>query len=106
MEANRDSPRRSKEVGVVVAYRGKGAGRERGSPVPGSPVEDFAGSPYDIGTRRAAGTLSPAAGEVNPIFATALEVQQVCRSREWRFCFIGAVAVQRWGEPRLTLDVD
>jgi predicted nucleotidyltransferase len=43
---------------------------------------------------------------VNPIFAAALEVQHFCRSREWRFCFIGAVAVQRWGEPRLTLDVD
>ena len=24
----------------------------------------------------------------------------------WRFCFIGGVAVQRWGEPRVTQDVD
>jgi len=43
---------------------------------------------------------------VNPIFAAALEVQAFCRARGWRFCFIGALAVQRWGEPRLTQDVD
>lgn len=43
---------------------------------------------------------------MNPIFAAALEVQAFCRSRGWRFCFIGGLAVQRWGEPRLTQDVD
>jgi hypothetical protein len=43
---------------------------------------------------------------VNPLFAAALAVQTFCRARQWRFCFIGALAVQRWGEPRLTLDVD
>jgi Nucleotidyl transferase AbiEii toxin, Type IV TA system len=43
---------------------------------------------------------------MNPIFAAALEVQAFCRARGWRFCFIGGVAVQRWGEPRLTQDVD
>jgi hypothetical protein len=43
---------------------------------------------------------------VNPIFAAALEIQVFCEDRGWRFCFIGAVAVQRWGEPRLTEDVD
>jgi hypothetical protein len=43
---------------------------------------------------------------VNPIFAAALEVQAFCCERGWRFCFIGALAVQRWGEPRLTQDVD
>ena len=43
---------------------------------------------------------------MNPILETALEVQLFCRSRGWRFCFIGAIAVQRWGEPRLTQDVD
>lgn len=26
--------------------------------------------------------------------------------RGWRFCFIGGLAVLRWGEPRLTRDVD
>jgi hypothetical protein len=43
---------------------------------------------------------------VNPIFAAAVELQDFCRSRNWRFCFIGAIAVQRWGEPRLTQDAD
>jgi hypothetical protein len=43
---------------------------------------------------------------VNPILETALEAQLFCRSRRWRFSFIGAIAVQRWGEPRLTQDVD
>ncbi len=43
---------------------------------------------------------------MNPIFAAALEIQEFCRARDWRFCFIGALAVQRWGEPRLTQDVD
>jgi hypothetical protein len=43
---------------------------------------------------------------LNPIFAAALEIQQFCRARNWRFCVIGALAVQRWGEPRLTQDVD
>lgn len=26
--------------------------------------------------------------------------------QRWRFCFIGGLAVQRWGEPRETVDVD
>ena len=43
---------------------------------------------------------------MNPIFAAALEIQDFCRERNWRFCVIGGLAVQRWGEPRLTQDVD
>jgi hypothetical protein len=43
---------------------------------------------------------------LNPIFAAALELQAFCHRKGWRYCFIGAVAVQRWGEPRLTQDVD
>jgi hypothetical protein len=43
---------------------------------------------------------------VNPIFAAALEVQAFCEGRGFRFCFIGGLALQRWGEPRLTQDVD
>jgi hypothetical protein len=43
---------------------------------------------------------------VNPIFAAALEVQEFCRARGFHFCFIGGLALQRWGEPRLTQDVD
>lgn len=43
---------------------------------------------------------------MNPIFGAAGEIQEFCQARRWRFCFIGGVAVQRWGEPRLTRDVD
>lgn len=40
------------------------------------------------------------------VLAAAGEVQGFCRQRRWPFCFIGGIAVQRWGEPRLTQDVD
>lgn len=43
---------------------------------------------------------------MNRIFAAARDLQEFCSSRHWRFCFVGGVAVQRWGEPRLTRDVD
>jgi hypothetical protein len=40
------------------------------------------------------------------LLEASVEVEQFCRSQGWRFCFIGGLAVQRWGEPRLTLDAD
>jgi len=40
------------------------------------------------------------------VLAAAGDVQRFCLERRWQFCFIGGVAVQRWGEPRLTQDVD
>ncbi len=43
---------------------------------------------------------------MNPIFSAALELQAVCQQKRWKFCFIGGIAVQRWSEPRLTLDAD
>lgn len=43
---------------------------------------------------------------MNRLLAAALEVQAFCRAQNWRFCFIGGLAVQRWGEPRLTQDAD
>lgn len=43
---------------------------------------------------------------MNPIFRAAAAVQGFCDEEGWRFCFIGALAVIRWGEPRLTQDVD
>ena len=43
---------------------------------------------------------------MNPIFRAAVDLQEFCTEKQWRFCVIGAVAVQRWGEPRLTQDVD
>jgi hypothetical protein len=43
---------------------------------------------------------------VNPLLAAAAQVQDLCAASGWRFCFIGGLAVLRWGEPRLTRDVD
>ena len=40
----------------------------------------------------------------NRLLEAAQEIQQFCRSRNWRFCFIGGIAVQRWSEARLTRD--
>jgi hypothetical protein len=43
---------------------------------------------------------------MNRLFNAAVRIQQFCDAEAWRSCIIGALAVQRWGEPRLTLDVD
>jgi hypothetical protein len=43
---------------------------------------------------------------VNPVYEAALEIQRFCDEAQWRFCFIGGVAIQRWGEPRFTHDAD
>ena len=43
---------------------------------------------------------------MNPVFNAALELQSVCQNQQWQFCFIGGVAVQRWGQPRFTADAD
>ena len=40
------------------------------------------------------------------VIRAAAELQAVCLAERWRFCFIGGLAVQRWGEPRETVDVD
>jgi len=36
----------------------------------------------------------------------AHQFQLFCRLLGWQFCFIGGLAVQHWGEPRLTRDID
>lgn len=36
----------------------------------------------------------------------ALEFQSFCERMNWRFCFIGGLALQVWGEQRLTRDID
>jgi hypothetical protein len=43
---------------------------------------------------------------MNLIFEAAVEVEAICRAAGFRFCFIGGLAVQRWGQPRMTADVD
>ena len=40
------------------------------------------------------------------LIRVAADVQAFCDARRWRFCFIGGLALQRWGEPRETVDVD
>ncbi|MCG2725710.1 MAG: nucleotidyl transferase AbiEii/AbiGii toxin family protein [Elusimicrobia bacterium] len=40
------------------------------------------------------------------LFHTAKELQSVFIVKAWKFCFIGGVALQRWGEMRLTRDID
>jgi len=43
---------------------------------------------------------------MNAIFTAAKEVADFMAARRWDFCIIGGLAVQRWGEPRLTQDAD
>jgi hypothetical protein len=43
---------------------------------------------------------------MNELLQVAAEVQTFCQARNWRFCLIGGLALLRWGEPRVTQDVD
>jgi hypothetical protein len=43
---------------------------------------------------------------MNAIFTAAKEVCDFMKARRWKFCVIGGLAVQRWGELRTTLDAD
>lgn len=43
---------------------------------------------------------------MNPLFAAAADLQRVLNAKGWRATIIGGLAVQRWGEPRQTRDVD
>ncbi len=36
----------------------------------------------------------------------AAEIQRFFEAQQWRFCFIGGLALLRWGQPRFTRDVD
>ena len=40
------------------------------------------------------------------LWKSAIELQRHLESCDYRFCFIGGVAFQRWGEPRVTDDLD
>lgn len=42
----------------------------------------------------------------NRLIEAAREIQDFCAAKRWRFCFIGGLAVQHWGEARLTRDAD
>lgn len=44
--------------------------------------------------------------ELSRVFSAAVELQLFCEEQAYDFCFIGGLALQRWGEPRLTRDAD
>ena len=44
--------------------------------------------------------------KINPLFEAGLELQNTFQKLKWPFCFIGGLAVIRWGEIRLTQDID
>ena len=43
---------------------------------------------------------------LNAILEAAREVCEFMKARDWKFCIIGGLAVQCWGEPRATIDAD
>jgi hypothetical protein len=40
------------------------------------------------------------------LLIAAARVQSVLEKHRWRFCFIGGIAVQKWGQVRATIDID
>lgn len=40
------------------------------------------------------------------LLQSAVDLQKTLERLSYQFCFIGGIAVQRWGEPRNTLDLD
>lgn len=44
--------------------------------------------------------------EGNRLLDAAQEIQAFCVEHNWPFCFIGGLAVQHWGEARVTRDAD
>ncbi len=40
------------------------------------------------------------------VIRAAAELQALCEAERWRYCFIGGLAVLRWGEARETVDAD
>ena len=50
--------------------------------------------------------MSNQSQSVNPLFNAALELQSLFQKKNWKYCFIGGLAVLRWGEMRMTQDID
>jgi len=40
------------------------------------------------------------------VLDAAQEIEIFCVAQKWKFCFIGGLAIQRWGQPRMTADAD
>ena len=43
---------------------------------------------------------------MNPLFQAAADIQNTLQYKEWPFCFIGGLSVIRWGEIRVTQNID
>jgi hypothetical protein len=43
---------------------------------------------------------------MNPLFQAGVEIQRFFEEKKWLYCFIGGLAVIRWGEIRMTQDID
>jgi hypothetical protein len=43
---------------------------------------------------------------VEELLQTASKIDKFLKRESWKFCFIGGIAIQRWGELRFTRDVD
>ena len=50
--------------------------------------------------------VGPSGGGRAALFAAAADLQRFCGAHRWKTAIIGGLAVQRWGEPRQTRDVD
>lgn len=44
--------------------------------------------------------------DLTGVASAASELQRFCATRDWKFCFIGGIAVQAWALPRATVDAD
>jgi hypothetical protein len=54
------------------------------------------------------GRISSTSGSesMTDLVSTAQKIQEFCDWQGWEFCIIGGLAVQFWGEPRLTRAID
>ena len=43
---------------------------------------------------------------MNSLLEAGLEIQNFLNLKKWPFCFIGGLAVIRWGKVRMTQDID
>lgn len=60
----------------------------------------------DVGTSELEAATKPVKIEVVDLLVAADRLQQRWDHQGIKFCFIGGIAVQHWGEPRMTNDVD
>jgi hypothetical protein len=81
------------------------------APSPAEPIRRLRGLPPAVQTEThfgfggTAGLVKETTSMIE-IFQVALNLQRFCQKHRWKFCFIGGIALQRWGEPRVTQDVD